>query len=242
MVSSIVPGATGAPAPGVDTRFGRAAQSPSDQRERVANSDRVELSSAAVSAARESVRDGIAQLQQALSLGREAMSMLVKTQEVARGEGSQDELDGALRDFSERLKAAVAGGARLVAGESIEVHAEPGSPPVTIEGLDLRREQEGGLMPSPAVAATSEAALQQAAQRSLDRLQEAMSRLSDSLHALEAHQGFLTAVDNVAGVRRDIDTDGARLLALQVRQGLERAGAPAIANTDPQSVLALFRA
>ena len=33
----------------------------------------------------------------------------------------------------------------------------------------------------------------------------------------------------------------ARLLALQVRQGLESAGAP-IANVEPQAVLSLFRA
>jgi hypothetical protein len=43
-------------------------------------------------------------------------------------------------------------------------------------------------------------------------------------------------------VRHDLDADGARLLALQVRQGLEGVGSAPIANADPQSVLSLFRA
>jgi hypothetical protein len=43
-------------------------------------------------------------------------------------------------------------------------------------------------------------------------------------------------------VRTDLDADGARLMALQVRQGLEAAGAGAIANVEPQAVLSLFRA
>jgi hypothetical protein len=43
-------------------------------------------------------------------------------------------------------------------------------------------------------------------------------------------------------VRRDLDTDAARLLALQVRQGLEKTGASPIANVEPQAVLTLFRA
>ena len=63
-----------------------------------------------------------------------------------------------------------------------------------------------------------------------------------AVRGLEAHQGFLGAAENsVAGVRRDLDADSARLLALQVRQGLEGAGPSPIANVEPQAVLALFR-
>ena len=67
-----------------------------------------------------------------------------------------------------------------------------------------------------------------------------MSRLLDSARALEAHQGFLNAAAGASGVRHELDTDGARLLALQVRQGLEGTGAP-IADVEPQAVLSLFR-
>jgi hypothetical protein len=245
MVSSIVPGATGAGALGVDTRYARAPQTPAEQRESAANSDRVELSGASLASARESVREGVAHLQEALALGREAMSMLLKAQGVARGEAGQAELDDALKGFSERLDAAVARGSRLAAGEDIAVHAEPGAPPVVIGGVDLRLKSAPGpddVMSVRADARADDAALAEEAQRSLDRLQEAMSTLLDSMRALEAHQGFLGAVENAAGARRDLDTDGARLLALQVRQGLETAGAPAIANVEPQAVLTLFRA
>ena len=245
MVSSIVPGATGAGALGVDTRYTRTPHTAAEPRESAANSDRVELSPASLSAARESVRDGLAQLQEALALGREAMSLLVKVQGVARGEGAQADLDAALQSFSEQVDAAVARGARLSVGEDVSVHAEPGSPPVTIAGVDLQLKAEPGADDVISVSANARAddpGLAQAAQRSLERLQEAMSRLSESLQALEAHQGFLGAVESAAGVRRDLDTDGARLLALQVRQGLEHAGASAIANVEPQAVLTLFRA
>jgi hypothetical protein len=245
MVSSIVPGATGAGALAVDARYTRGAQTPAEHRESAANSDRVELSPASVSAARESVREGIAYLREALALGREAMAMLLNVQGVARGEGSQADLDAALKSFGERLDGAIAGGARLAVGEEIAVHAEPGSPPVVIAGMDLRLKASPGasdVISVPADARADDASLAQAAQLSLDRLQEAMSRLSESMRALEAHQGFLGAVENAAGVRRDLDTDAARLLALQVRQGLEKTGASPIANVEPQAVLTLFRA
>ncbi len=245
MVSNIVPGTPGAGALGVETRYTRGPNGAAEPRENVANNDRVELSAASLSAARESVRDGVAELQEALALGRDAMAMLLKVQSVARGEGSQADLDAALQGFAQRLEAAVAHGARLAAGDDVAVHAEPGSPPVVISGVDLRLKaapDASDVMSVPATARADDPALPQSAQRSLDRLQEAMSRLLDSMRALEAHHGFLTAVENADDVRRDLDTDGARLLALQVRQGLEGAGAPAIANVEPQAVLTLFRA
>jgi hypothetical protein len=81
-----------------------------------------------------------------------------------------------------------------------------------------------------------------AVQKSLEKLQEAMTRLLDAMRALEAHQGFLGAAEGAANVRSDLDADSARLLALQVRQGLEAAGSASIANVEPQAVLSLFRA
>jgi hypothetical protein len=173
------------------------------------------------------------------------MSMLLKAQSAARGEASQADLDAALKGFAERLDAAIARGSKLAAGEDVTVQAEPGTAPVVIGGVDLRLKAEPSADDVMAVSAEARAddpSLAQAAQRSLEHLQDAMTRLLDSVRALEAHQGFLGAVENAAGVRRDIDTDGARLLALQVRQGLEAEGAPSIANVEPQAVLTLFRA
>lgn len=240
MVTSIVPGAAGVSTLGVDTRFVRGAPERRDSAAQNAAGDRVELSGAALAGARESVRAGIAQVQEALSLGHEAMSMLLKAQAVARGEGSQADLDAALSSFAQRLEAAVARGPHLAAGNELAVQAEPGSAPVVIDGVDMSL---GGEVVSVAADASAEdPALAQEAQRSLDKLQDAMSRLMDSMRALEAHQGFLGAVEKAANVRSDLDADGARLLALQVRQGLEAAGAAPIANVEPQAVLTLFKA
>jgi hypothetical protein len=239
MVTSIVPGAAGAGALGVDTRYARSVPERRESAPQSANSDRVELSGAALAGARESVRAGIAQVQEALALGHEAMAMLLKVQAVARGEGSQADLDAALSGFAQRLEAAVARGPHLASGDQLAVSAEPGSAPVVIEGVDLSL--GGDVVSVPADARADDPALAQGAQRSLEKLQDAMARLLDSVRALEAHQGFLGAVEKAAGVRSDLDADGARLLALQVRQGLESAGS-SIANVEPQAVLTLFKA
>jgi hypothetical protein len=92
-------------------------------------------------------------------------------------------------------------------------------------------------------AQLSDPAFQSQVQSSLDAVQSMMTRYSDAARGLQAHQGFLGAVNDAnASVRTDLDADGARLMALQVRQGLEAAGAGAIANVEPQAVLSLFRA
>jgi hypothetical protein len=173
--------------------------------------------------------------------------MLVKTQELARsGADAQGELDAALTAFINRLDAAVAQGARLLTGEDIQVQAEPGAAPVTISGVDLHIKEAPSakdVISVPAGARVDDAELPQTAQRSLEALQTSMGRLMESARALEAHQGFLSAAQSAAaGVRHDLDVDGARLLALQVRQGLEAVGGAPIANVEPQAVLALFRA
>ncbi|MEZ6023453.1 MAG: hypothetical protein R3C16_08610 [Hyphomonadaceae bacterium] len=201
---------------------------------------------AAWSAARDSVKAGLAQLHETLALGHEAQAMLVAVQALARnGEGGQDELNALITRFSGRVDAAVSGGLKLAAGESLSVQAEPGADPVAIAGADLRVKAEPGdgdiIQVSADARADQRAGLAHAVQRSLEALQEAMAPLLDAARALEAHQGFLGAVEN-ASVRGDLDADGARLMALQVRQGLQSVGAGAIANVEPQAVLSLFRA
>lgn len=247
MVTSIVPGAAGAGAVGADLRYAQRAGQPGSagHGERPANEDRVELSPASLAAARESVRQGIAHAREALALGHDAMAMLLKVQSVARGEATQADLDAALGEFAQRLEAALERGVHLASGANISVQAEPDGAPVVIAGMDLRLKQEpdaDDLLSVSSAARADDPSLPVAAQRSLERLQEAMSRLLASVRALEAHQGFLGAAESVTGVRRDLDTDGARLLALQVRQGLEANGASPIANVEPQAVLSLFRA
>lgn len=239
MVTSIVPGTTGAGALGVDTRVARPAPQ-AQRREDAASGDRVELTSAALTAARDSVRDGLMQVHQALALGHDAQAMLVKAQALALDPGAQAALDALLSGYQQRVDAAVAQGARVAAGEDISIQAEPNAPPVIVAGVDLRLGDGQGVIAVPRGARIEDGGLAQAAQRSLETLQVAMGRLLDSARALEAHQGFLGAAAGATGVRHDLDADAARLLALQVRQGLEGAGA-SIANVEPQAVLSLFR-
>lgn len=243
MVSSILPGAAGANALGVDTRFTRAPAQGAPRREDAVQTDRVEVTGAALAAARESVREGLAQIHQALAVGHDAQSMLVKVQELARNGGAQAELAETLEAYAQRADGAVAAGAGVVAGQEVVVQAEPGAAPVIIAGADLRLKQTPAARDVIAVSAdaqVTDAGLAQAAQKSLENLQQEMGRLLDSARSLEAHQGFLGAAE--LGARGDLDADGARLTALQVRQGLEKVGGAAIANVEPQAVLSLFRA
>jgi hypothetical protein len=243
MVSSIVPGAANTQTLGVEQRFARSAPL-AQRRDEAAQGDRVELSGASIAASRESVRSGIATIQEALALGHEAQAMLVQVQAAAKS-GSQADLQSALSSFAQRLEAAMARGANLVAGGQVSVQAEPGSAPVTIDGVDLRVKAEptaDDVISVASDASANDPALPAAVQKSMEKLQDAMGRLLDSVRALEAHQGFLGAAEGAANVRGDLDADTARLLALQVRQGLEAVGSAPIANVEPQAVLSLFRA
>jgi len=234
MVSSIVPGANNTSTLGVDTRFNRTAQTQS--RETATTGDKVELSSAAISGASESVRSAMAQVHEALAAGHDAQAMLVKLQSLAKS-GDQAGVTDLLSAFAQRVDSAIGRGAFVLAGQDVGVQAEPGAAETTIAGVDLRL---GGNTLTVSADANADDATLQAAQKSMENLQAAMGRLVDSARALEAHQGFLGAAE--AGARGDFDADGARLLALQVRQGLEAAGTVSIANAEPQAVLSLFRA
>lgn len=245
MVTSILPGATGVGALGVENPFGKGpALSPKPDMDARAR-DRVELSGGALAAVRESVRAGMAQTHTALAIGHDAQSMLVKLQALLRSGGSQAEANDLLSAFAKRVEDAIAQGNVLSAGEDVQVQAEPGAVPLTISGVDLRLKDDPGVEDVIVVAKDArvdDPALPKYLQQSLEALQGAMARLLDTVRGLEAHQGFLGAAENsVAGVRRDLDADSARLLALQVRQGLEGAGPSPIANVEPQAVLALFR-
>ncbi|MGE3931252.1 MAG: hypothetical protein AB7G05_13905 [Hyphomonadaceae bacterium] len=243
MVSSIIPGAAGAQALGVDERFVRNnGQSGGAPREEARVADRVELN-----AARDSVRSGLAQVHLALAAGHDAQATLVRMQGVAQGgeSNAQAQLDELLSGLQARIEAAVAQGATLLKGDALMVEAEPGAAPVAVAGADLRVKGEpaaSDVVQVRAGAQVGDETLVRDVQASLEKLQQAMERLLDAARSLEAHQGFLGAAEGAQGVRHDLSADSARLLALQVRQGLSAAGAQPIANVEPQAVLSLFRA
>jgi len=244
MVSSIVPGAIGAGSLGVDARLTRAPATPQANNNDAAKTDRVEVGGAAAwAAARESVKSGLAQVHQALAVGHEAQSMLAQAQALARSGGGQEDLAALMRTYAERLDAILGQGGGVAAGEAIAVHAEPGAPPVVVQGADMRLKSnpaESDVLAVSADAKITDADLNQALQRSFEKLQTAMDKLFASARALEAHQGFLGAAEAANAANANLDADAARLVALQVAQGL--AGGGAIANVEPQAVLSLFKA
>jgi hypothetical protein len=127
------------------------------------------------------------------------------------------------------------------------VQAEPGASPITVAGANLQLKAaptaDDVIQVASNASISDRGALSQAAQSSLDQLQSVVDRFNDANRALQAHQGFLNAAQGAATTpASDLNADSARLLALQVRQGLQSAGAGAIANVEPQAVLALFKA
>jgi len=238
MVSSIVPGATSAGALAVDQRLARTPTQSGVSRENgSAGQDRVELSGpAALAASRESVANGLAQVQQALSVARDAQTMLLK---VADPNASQADVGSALQDYAASYSTAAQSNL-LIKGQSLSVNAEPSSPPLSISGADLSL--GGSVLGVSSDASAGDGSLPSVAQGSLDRLQGVLDKLGEANSALQAHQGFLGAAQNANANVSDLNADSARLLALQVRQGLEAAGNRPIANVEPQAVLALFRA
>ena len=244
MVSSINPGAVGAGALNVDARLSRAPLHTQHSNTEAAKGDRVEVGGAAAwAAARESVREGLAEVHKALAAGHEAQSMLVQAQSLARSGGAQEDLAALMRSYAERLDAILGQTGGVAAGEDIAVHAEPGAAPVIVHGADMRLKAEpgeGDVLAVSANARLDNPAFAAQVQRSMDALQGAMEKLFSAARSLEAHQGFLGAAEVANAANADLDADSARLLALQVSQGL--AGGGSIANVEPQSVLALFKA
>ena len=249
MVTSINPGATSVGALGADQRYTRTTTDTTQRKlERSAVNDTVDLGDAAQwSAARESVRAGLNQVHQALAIGTEAQATLLQVRELATSgdADAKDKLSALLQTFAARVQSALTDSGSLVGGGSLSIQAEPGSAPVQIDGVDLTLKADpdaDDVMQVSSEAQLGDDGLAAAAQTSLERLQAAMQRLLDAARSLEAHQGFLGAVENTAGVRGDLDADSARLLALQVKQGLDGLAGKAIANVEPQAVLSLFRA
>ncbi|HVY83942.1 MAG TPA: hypothetical protein VG943_02325 [Caulobacterales bacterium] len=245
MVSSITPGATGANALGVDTLFTRHTRRPGQASDANANGDLVQLGDAANwRAASDSVSAGLSQIQQTLDIGEDAKDFLSQVQSLANSDDpdAQSQLKDLLTSFAARVDAAVKGGLGLIAGGDLSVQAEPGAAPLTIAGLDLRvsdSSQSGGVFSFSSQAQVGPQ-LADAARASRDTLNAGLDRLTDAARSLQAHQGFLGAA-TANGVNGDLDADSARLLALQVSQGLSDLGGGAIVNVAPQSVLALFK-
>lgn len=198
--------------------------------------------------------DATAKLDLALAIGRQAAGLLTKLRDAARSAigGGDTEKASANANFTALLKQysdAVNGaidGADLLAGESLTVSLDPEAAPVTVQGYDLRLKNQPGaedvLKLSAGTDLSDPAAVARDADASLARLDTALGRLSGASQRLGSHASFLSALDSAVGanVVADLDAEGARLTALQVRQTLTGFNA-AIANSAPSNLLTLFR-
>lgn len=214
-----------------------------------------------VLAAREDVADARDSIDFAIATGRQARSILSDardtalraadpaTPDAARA-ASDVSFRGALQKLSQLVDGAVARGAPLLTGDALSVHADPDSDAgYDVAGLDLKvrdTASEGAtvqLTSASSVADQASAAqAARAADQSLARLDEGLRRLDAESTRLGQHDRVLGALDASLknGVTTDFGAEGARLLALQVRQDLSQSTAP-IANAKPNAVLSLFR-
>lgn len=211
-----------------------------------------------ISGAREALSGAGANLDLALAAGREAAKLVSQMRDLARAAVSGDDATRAaasekfaalLDQYGQTVNGAIAGGAGVLAGEAVTVSVDPDAPPVTVQGYDLRLKDQPGAedvlrLSSSSTLSNPTAAADGArdAEASLARLDTALSRLSGASHRLASHDTFLATLDGAvaANVSTDLDAEGARLTALQVRQSLAGANV-AIANSAPSGLLALFR-
>lgn len=197
----------------------------------------------------------------ALGVGRVARGALVDLRDLAEraaDPGTPDDVrraqDGqfraAVQGVGQRIQNEISAGAQLIAGDALQVQANPDADtPLTIEGFDLRVKQspstsgvislslESGLATREAAASSA-----QAADVSIAKLDAHLRRLDKEYTRLDQHDQVLSALDLAlkgAGAA-DLDADGARLLALQVKQDLSQNTSP-ISSAGLSSVLSYFR-
>jgi hypothetical protein len=186
----------------------------------------------------------------AIAAGRQSLSILGEISDLAaraadpnapaEARAVQDQaLRGLLSRLGETIDQAIAGGARALSGEPVGLGGED-----RIEGLDLRPGGRGATVSLGAGSVLSEADAQStavAARESFSRVSAGLARLQEAAAGFDVHAEALAALDKglAASVQSNLDQDGARLLALQVRQAL--AGSDqSIANAGA-GILSHFR-
>jgi flagellin len=211
---------------------------------------------AEIGAARGALAEAAGSLDLALAAGREAANIVAQIRDLARsaaagdsGAAAEPQFRALLQRYGQVINGAIEGGAGVLAGASLTVPVDPEAPPVTVQGYDLQLKDQPGaedvlrLSTASSVADSSSATVAaRDADASLARIDTALSRLSGASQRLAAHDGFLRTLDGALarGIDPDLDTEGALLTALQVRQSLGGAGS-AIANSAPGALLSLFR-
>jgi len=158
-------------------------------------------------------------------------------------QGLNADFQAALAQIAQTVGLASFGGVNLLDGSSTGGVRIPGGGSLTPQNLTL-----GGPiltvgasanLDSPTAAATALGDVS----NSIDNLGAALSALSQQAGQISAHGAIVDQLSSALKqglASADGGADGARLLALQVQQGLTSQGQP-IANASPQLVLSLFR-
>jgi flagellin len=220
----------------------------------VPRGDTVEVAATDIGGARLAIAGASTALDIGLAAGREAAGVLSQMRDLARaavngGAGVGDaQFKSLLQRYAQIIDGAVAGGADILSGKTLTLQVDPDTPPVTVQGYDMRLKAEPGtedvlrLSTSSSLADDGSAiSAARDADASLARLDTALGRLSGASQKLAAHDGFLATLDGASAklVNSDMDSETARLTALQVRQTLAGSNA-AVANSAPGALLSLF--
>ena len=218
--------------------------------------DRVDVGASDIAASRAILAEAAGSLDLALASGREAAGVVAQMRDLARAAAGGDDAAGIadqsfkalLQRYSQIINGAIEGGSDILAGQAMTLDVDPDAPPVTVQGYDMRLKANPGAedvlrLSSSSTLSDSSSAIAAArdADASLARIDTALSRLSGASQKLAAHDGFLATLDATLAknVDIDLDADGARLTALQVRQTLAGSNA-SIANSAPGALLSLF--
>lgn len=184
-------------------------------------------------------RDAARTGQSALALSAAAARQLASRLDdigLAAREGRAEDAAALSEAARAHVADALKAGASLIGGQPLRL--ELGAQTFVVDGANLQFEAPPkGLLSAPGGAETLASAATQAAAQARDLA----AQWDKAAQRVSAHEGVLAAAERLGqGAARDLDADGARLMALQVRQSMAESGL-SIANSDPQAIVALFK-
>lgn len=215
MVGSVQSPPIGALQSGVTQRTGEGAKTrPAEQGQPGPNRPAALSAPAELTLVRESLWRAIEILELSVGAAREASRHLQQA----------DADPESLSRYQEAIESGIAAGAAGLAGMPMQTLADVQGGLIEIEGVDLRL----GADRSPAAIETLSR-----------RVEDSIERFSAAASRLVAHEQTLLRLESAVG-GADLDADGARLTALQVRQELS-SGGYALGGSASTSILSLFR-
>jgi flagellin len=151
-----------------------------------------------------------------------------------------------LQQIAATISSAGVGGVNLVDGSITGQASSQQAPGASLTGVNLS--VGGPLIGVSAGASLSDpvtaASLANQLDAAIDNVSQAVSQISSQSDSIQSNLALVAqaglASNGMSGVDPSLDSDGARLTALQVQQQLA-VGGESIGNQAPQAILALFR-